>query len=108
MAEHLRTEDVGPITGDHEDFFTIGWWNGGGGVRKRLIVNPGLKEFISTKPDIWTYSESGITNSQSLPLDGYKYFLHRSYLRDKSNVGEEWCYFIGSNTPIKLLKFFLV
>ena len=49
---------------------TIGWWNGGGSLRKRLRVNPGLKDFIATKPHIWTYAESGITNSQSLSLDG--------------------------------------
>ena len=68
-----KEDEVGNVKDsrfENEDLFTIGWWNGGGGVRKRLIVNPGLKEFISTKPDIWTYSESGITNSQNLSLDG--------------------------------------
>ena len=66
-----------------KEFLTIGWWNGGGGLKKRLEVNPGVRKFIKSKPDIWTYSESGITKPQSLSLDGYKYFLHRSYLRDK-------------------------
>ena len=70
------------VEGPEKDL--VRWWNGGGGVRKRLSVNPGLKKFIAIKPDIWTYSESGLNNLQSLSLDGYKYFLHRSYLRDKT------------------------
>jgi len=57
-----------------EELLTIGWWNGGGGLKKRLSVNPGLLEFIATKPDIWTYSESGITSSQNLSLDEYEFF----------------------------------
>ena len=66
-----------------EELLSIAWWNGGGAVKKRLEVNPGIRKFIKSKPDIWTYSESGITKPQSLSLDGYNYFLHRSYLRDK-------------------------
>ena len=66
-----------------EEFLSIGWWNGGVGTEKRLEVNPGIIKFLKSKPDIWTYSESGITKPQSLSLDGYNFFLHRSYLRDK-------------------------
>ena len=53
------------IEGSSESVLTIGWWNGGGGIVKRLSVNPGLKEFIKTKPNIWTYAESGNTKPQS-------------------------------------------
>ena len=69
----LKTK--GNVEVQDKDVLTVGWWNGGGGVRKRLSVNPGLKKFIATKPDIWTYSESGLTNSQSLSLDGYNFFF---------------------------------
>ena len=68
-----KTKEILEVPG--ENLLTVGWWNGGGGVRKRLIVNPGLNKFIATKPDIWTYSESGLSNSQSLSLEGYKYFF---------------------------------
>ena len=70
--------------GPEKDLITVAWWNGGGAVRKRLSVNPGLKKFIDTKPDIWTYSESGITKPKSLSLDGYNYFIHRSFIKDKT------------------------
>ena len=70
-AKEDEVENIKATGFDNKELLTIGWWNGGGGVRKRLSVNTGLKEFISTKPDIWTYSESGLTNSQSLSLDGY-------------------------------------
>ena len=35
-----------------ENLLTVGWWNGGGGMRKRLIVNRGLNKFVATQPDI--------------------------------------------------------
>ena len=89
-----------------EDLLSIGWWNGGGGVRKRLSVNPGLKEFIDTKPDIWTYSESGISNSQKLSLDGYKYFIHRSYLRDKTKCRRGMVLFYRKIHTQKIAKVF--
>ena len=49
---------------------TIGWWNGGGSIQKRLMVNVGLKNFLNTMPDIFSYGESAISNSQGLSLDG--------------------------------------
>ena len=61
---------------------SIGWYNGGGGILKRLKVNPGLNKFLDTKPDIFTYGESLVTSSQGLSLEGYNFFLHRSFLRD--------------------------
>ena len=78
--------------------FSIGFWNGGGAVSKRLIVNPGLKKYIDTKPDVWTYSESGNSKPQSLSLNGYKYFLHRSYLRDKRKCRRGMVIFYRQNT----------
>ena len=90
----------------NEELLTFGWWNGGGGVRKRLSVNPGLKEFIATKPDIWTYCESGITNSQSLSLEGYNYFFHRSYLRDKSKFRRGMVLFYRQQHAQKIAKVF--
>ena len=30
----------------NKELLTISWWNGGGGVKKRLEVNPGIREFI--------------------------------------------------------------
>ena len=85
---------------------TVGWWNGGGGGRKRLSVNPGLKKFIATNPDIWTYFESGLNNSQSLSLDGYKYFSHRSYLRNKNKHRRGMVLFYRQQHAQKIAKVF--
>ena len=90
----------------NEELLTFGWWNGGGGVRKRLSVNPGLKEFIATQPDIWAYCESGITNSQSLSLEGYNYFFHRSYLRDKSKFRRGMVLFYRQQHAQEIAKVF--
>ena len=100
----LRTKEI--LEAPDENLLTVGWWNDGGAVRKRLNVNPGLKKFISSKPDIWTYSESGLTNSQSLSLDGYKYFLHRSYLRDKTKVRRGMVLFYRQEHAQKIAKVF--
>ena len=32
-----------------EEFLSIAWWNGGGAVKKRLEVNPGIRKFITVK-----------------------------------------------------------
>ena len=62
--------------------FTIAWWYGAGGVKRQLEVNPGIRKFIESNPDIWSYSDPGITKPQILSLERYNYFLHISYFRD--------------------------
>ena len=62
-----------PRSFGHSMTLIIGWWNGGGGILKRLEVNPGLKQFLNSKPDIFAYGESLITSSQGLSLEGYNF-----------------------------------
>ena len=59
------------------------WWNGGGAVRKRLSVNPGLGGLLKSYPDIFVYGEAELSNTRGLLLPGYRFIFHRSYLRDK-------------------------
>ena len=89
-----------------EELITIGFWNGGGGIKKRLDVNPGLRKFIISKPDIWTYSESGITKPQNLSLDGYKYFSHRAFLRDKQKCRRGLVLFYRQQHTQRIAKVF--
>ena len=53
------------------------WWNGGGAVRKRLSVNPGLGILIKSNPDIFTYGEAELTNTRGLFLSGYRFLFYR-------------------------------
>ena len=75
-------------------------------MKKRLEVNPGIRKFMKTKPDIWTYSESGITKPQSLSLDGYNFFLHRSYLRDKEKCRRGMVLFYRRQYTHRIAKVF--
>ena len=84
----------------------IGWWNGGGGILKRLKVNPGLKQFLNTKPDIFAYGESLITSSQGLSLEGYNYFLHRSYYRDNNKCRRGMVVFFKKKHTYRISKVF--
>ena len=65
--------------------FRVCWWNGGGAVRKRVSVNPGLSSLLKSKPDIFVYGESATPNARGLFLNGYRFLLHRSYLNNKDN-----------------------
>ena len=73
------------VTDGYDAMFNVCWWNGGGGIIKRLKFNPGLRDFLDKKPDLFTYGESQISRSSGLFLDGYKFILHRSFLKVKNN-----------------------
>ena len=73
------------VTDGYDAMFNVCWWNGGGGIIKRLKFNPGLSDFLDKKPDLFTYGESQISRSSGLFLDGYKFILHRSFLKVKNN-----------------------
>ena len=47
--------------GKNNKKMVISWWNGGGKLIARLKVNPVLREFLQTRPDIFAYGESGKT-----------------------------------------------
>ena len=54
----------------------VSWWNGGGRLIPRIRVNPELKKFISTKPDIFVYGESLTYRfKQNITIPGYKVIL---------------------------------
>ena len=65
--------------------FEVCWWNGGGGLKKRLKVNPVFKELLNQLPDIFTYGEAQLSKPSGLFLKGYKYILHRSYIKVPNN-----------------------
>ena len=66
------------------------WWNGGGGIKKRLTVNPGLRELLENKPDIFTFCELQISKSSAVFLNGYNFIFHRSYLKVNENYRKVW------------------
>ena len=60
---------------DH-NIFSVGWWNGGGAIRRNLRTNKSLHEFLSTKPEIFAYGEAGSSTPRGLFLPGYSLLLH--------------------------------
>ena len=65
--------------------FEVCWWNGGGGLLKRLKINPILRNVINKLPEIFVYGESELCKSSGLFLKGYKYILHRSFIKNPEN-----------------------
>ena len=63
--------------------FRVCWWNGGGAIRTRIRVNPGLDSLLKTNPDIFVYGEATCSNARGLFLSGYRFLFHRSYIKDK-------------------------
>ena len=58
--------------------FMVSWWNGGGGLLKRIKINPELKDFLELKPNIFVYGESELSSSSGLFLKSINlYFTDR-------------------------------
>ena len=70
---------------DKSTFFKISWWNGGGNIKLRLTTNPEVRKFLSKKPDIFVYGECCTPSSQSLSINGYAIYLHKSQLNVAGN-----------------------
>ena len=66
-------------------FFKFCWWNGGGKIKLRLNTNPELRKFLSRKPDIFGYGETGTPSSVGLSINGYANFFHASKLNIEGN-----------------------
>ena len=59
--------------------FTVSWWNGGGKMMSRITVNPELKQFIETKPDIFVYGEAQVVRiTKEMSLEGYNTIIHKA------------------------------
>ena len=55
----------------------IAWWNGGGRLVSRIEVNPELRAYLATKPDIFVYGESMVyKKTQKVHIPGYKVIIH--------------------------------
>ena len=55
----------------------ISWWNGGGRLVSRIEVNPELRAYLATKPDIFVYGESMVyKKTQKVHIPGYKVIIH--------------------------------
>ena len=76
--------------------FRVCWWNGGGAIRNRISVNPGLGSLLKTNPDIFVYGESACSNANGLFLSGYRFLFHRSYIKDKQKFRRGLVIFISS------------
>ena len=61
--------------------FKVCYWNGGGGLLKRLKVNPALRKLLDKRPDIFVYGESGMSTKRGLFLKDYIFIFHRSYIK---------------------------
>ena len=76
-------KNTGPANStDPSNHLQLCWWNGGGAIRKRLSVNPGLGELMKSNPDFFVYGEAELSNTRGIFLRGYRFIFHRSYLRD--------------------------
>ena len=64
---------------DLREDFTVSWWNGGGKLVSRIMVNPELKQFLETKPDIFVYGEALVGRlTKEVSLEGYDTFIHKA------------------------------
>ena len=55
----------------------VSWWNGGGRLVPRMEVNPELKTYLETKPDIFVYGESLVYKpTRKVNIQGYKVIIH--------------------------------
>ena len=84
--------------------FRVCWWNGGGAIRTRIRVNPGLDSLLKTNPDIFVYGESACSNARGLFLSGYRFLFHRSYIKDKQNSRRGLVFFTKKNITILSLR----
>ena len=75
VGKHLGTEVKGT---PRRSGFEVCWWNGGGGLLKRLKVNPVLKNLLNQLPDIFIYGESGMSTKSGLFLKGYNFIFPHS------------------------------
>ena len=66
----------------------MNWWNRGGGLLKRLKVNPELKNILSKKPDIFTFGESGLSKKSGLFLKDYFFFFIAPILKKQITIAE--------------------
>ena len=69
---------------NHRNFY-VGWWNGGGCIRKRILLNKSLSKFLESKPDVFVYGEAGTSSKQRLILPGYSIMLHRAKIEETSS-----------------------
>ena len=83
LDSKLSIADDLSSTLESEESFRMCWWNGGGAIRNRLSVNPGLVSLLKTNPDIFVYGESACSHARGLFLSGYRFLFHRSYIKDK-------------------------
>ena len=58
--------------------FKVCYWNGGGGLLKRLKVNPALRKLLDKRPDIFVYGKSGMSTKGGLFLKDYIFIFHRN------------------------------
>ena len=68
----------------NNNLFKICFWNGGGKIQTRLKTNPELRNFLTRKPDIFVYGETGPT-PQGLSISGYTCYVHKSKLNTCGN-----------------------
>ena len=62
----------------------IMWWNGGGKLTSRIKVNPGLKQLLENKPDIFAYGEALMYEAtKELEIQGYRAIVHKSEKKTK-------------------------
>ena len=64
---------------DIREEFRVSWWNGGGKMMSRITVNPELKQFLDTKPDIFVYGEAQVVRiTKEMSLEGYNTIIHKA------------------------------
>ena len=57
----------------------MSWWNGDGKLMSRTMVNPELKQFLETNPDIFAYGEAQVERiTKEMSLEGYNTIIHKA------------------------------
>ena len=67
LPSKINVQQIGkPASPNKTSFFKFCWWNGGGKIKLRFKTNPELRKFLSHKPDIFGYGETGTPSSLGL------------------------------------------
>ena len=78
--EKNEEEVIGKL--DKTAEMTVSWWNGGGKISSRIMVNPVLQQFLTTKPDIFAYGEAqAVRVTKEMSIAGYKTIIRKAKMK---------------------------
>ena len=70
--------------------FRVCWWNGGGAIRNRMSINPGLNSLLKTNPDILSTGKQLVLMLEVYFYRDTVFFSIAHILKINKNREEDW------------------